>query len=296
MTGEAFPFSDFLRDVMYPLSDPTRFPESQGLAILDFCADASLDLNDIDFSVLDHWNTDGLLDQVTSGPAEPALEDSADMSIMRQKLAKVWTHSPWRWNPRQQDNGFVEQGNLPVPSGEVGSQFRDGGQHLDRVVQDKLEQSSRDKILALVLETCQKDNNMLTRVVSSFPSAEALDSLIHVFLASHLCQVSEWIDYSSFDLNAQRVEWLACAAAAGAVLTPNSTLRKFGFALEEAVRVSIPHSFEADNRNVTVAGLVQSLVLGQDLALWSGNRRKMEIAECREYFCSVIRVVHQLTL
>lgn len=27
-------------------------------------------------------------------------------------------------------------------------------------------------------------------------------------------------------------------------------------------------------------GLVQALILVQDIGLWSGNRRKMEIAEC----------------
>lgn len=30
--------------------------------------------------------------------------------------------------------------------------------------------------------------------------------------------------------------------------------------------------------------LVQALVLNHDIGLWSGNRRRMEIAECRECF------------
>ena len=33
---------------------------------------------------------------------------------------------------------------------------------------------------------------------------------------------------------------------------------------------------------VSEIGKVQALVLVQDVALWSGNRRKMEIAECRK--------------
>ena len=282
MVGLDFPLSGFLRDVIFPFSDPARFAESQGLGILDFAGDTSLDLNDIDLGVLNHWNTDGLLDDVAGGQPTPGFDDSADMSKMRQRLAEVWTQSPWRWHPKQHDSGYGEQNNLPVPSAEVGSQFRNGHQPLDRVVQDKLEHSGRDQILALVLGTCRKDNGIMARVVSSFPSAEAMDSLIHVFLASHLCQVSEWIDYSSFDLNAQWPDWLACAAAAGAVLTPNSALRKFGFALQEAVRLSIPFRFENNNSNVTAIGLVQAVVLGQDIGIWSGNRRKMEIAECRE--------------
>jgi len=298
MAGLDFPFTGFLRDVIYPFSDQARLAEPRGSAILDFGGDTSLDLSDIDFGVLNNWSADGLLDEAMNVQAPSGFEDSADMSKMRQKLAEVWTQSPWRWNPKKQDSGYGEQNNLPVPSAEVGSQFPHGRQSLDRVVQDRLDHSGRDQILALVLGTCRKDNGMMARVVSSFPSTEALDSLIHVFLASHLCQVSEWIDYSGFDLNEQWPDWLASAAAAGAVLTPNSALRKFGFALQEAVRLSIPFRFENNNSNVTAMGLVQAVVLGQDIGLWSGNRRKMEIAECRKFLwlaATPCRAGHRLT-
>ncbi len=236
MADPRLPFSDFLRDVIYPpYHDPSRIAEAQGLAVLDFCDDANLELNDLDFGVLDNWNLDGVAGGVDEQQCAARVEESADMASMRQRLVKIWTESPWRWNPNKQDSGYGEQANLPIPLGEVsGAHFHDG-QPPDRVVKDKLESSARDKILAIVLSTCQS-NAMMTRVASSFPSAEAMDSLIHIFLASHLCQVSEWIDYASFSLNAQWPEWLACAASAGAVQTPNSTLRKFGYALQEAVR------------------------------------------------------------
>jgi hypothetical protein len=38
--------------------------------------------------------------------------------------------------------------------------------------------------------------------------------------------------------------------------------------------------FEDNNTAIQNLSLVQSLILGQDIGLWSGNRRKMEIAEC----------------
>lgn len=38
--------------------------------------------------------------------------------------------------------------------------------------------------------------------------------------------------------------------------------------------------FEENNTAIQRLGLVQSLILVQDLGLWSGNRRRMEIAEC----------------
>jgi hypothetical protein len=237
------PFSDFLRDVLYePALDPARMAEGQGLAVLDFCDDGNLELNDMDFGLLDHWN----LDAIGGGPSAapdftPRTDDSSvDLSQMRQSLTKIWTNSPWRWNPRNVDSGFGEQSYLPVPTGDTTSSiFQESRRRLDRVVKDKLESSGRDRVLAIVLSTC-RNNNMMTRVASSFPSVEVMDSLVHIFLASHFCQVSEWIHYGSFILNAQWPEWLAVAAAAGAVLTPVPTLRKFGFALQEAVRVTIP--------------------------------------------------------
>ena len=40
-------------------------------------------------------------------------------------------------------------------------------------------------------------------------------------------------------------------------------------------------------------GLIQTLVLGHDIGLWSGNRRKMEIAECHLVIPITVRVEKQ---
>ncbi len=239
LTKSSAPFSDFLRDVLYQqsLGETTKMAEAQGLDILDFCDDANLDLKDVDFGLLDHWNIEGTL-PVSFMPlaGQFTLDDTADMSAIRSKLVKIWTESPWRWNPGKSDTGYNEQSNLPLSSRDVhGAQLQANGATVDRVIQDKLHPSSRDKILAIVLSTCH-ENSVRVRVSSSFPSTEAMESWIHLFLASHLCQVSAWIHYGSFSLNAQWPEWLAIAAAAGAVLAPVPTLRRFGFALQEAVR------------------------------------------------------------
>ncbi|KAK3394128.1 hypothetical protein B0H63DRAFT_460102 [Podospora didyma] len=272
------PFSDFLRDVLYDQSfDPARLAEAQGLAVLDFCDDANLDMKDIDFGLLDHWNLDNTLNEAA---AQPGSDEMVDMNAMRSNLVKIWTQSPWRWNPAKTDTGYTEQSNLPLPSKDVHTTQLGDGRVVDRVTEDKLHPSGRDKILAIVLSTCRNDGGMMARVASSFPSADAMDSWINIFLASHLCQVSAWIHYGSFSLGTQWPEWLAIAAAAGAVLAPVPTLRRFGFALQEAVRLTIPSRFEENNKKIADIGLVQALMLVQDIGLWSGNRRKMEIAEC----------------
>ncbi|KAI0486453.1 hypothetical protein F4859DRAFT_470441 [Xylaria cf. heliscus] len=277
------PFSDFLRDVLYTQSlDSSRLAEAQGLAVLDFCDDTSYELNDVDFGVLDHWNLDGLSERpVVSQETTPKTDDSSvDMTQMRRNLVKIWTDSPWRWIPDKRDHGYSEHGNLPLPCRDSASQqFQERQKQIDRVVQEKLDQSSRDKILAVVLGV-DSLAAIKIQIAASFPSAEIMDTLTHIFLASHLCSVTGWIHFGSLSLNSQWPEWLVTAAAAGATMTPVPTLRKFGFAIAEAVRLAIPSKFEENNTGIANLGLVQTLVLGQDISLWSGNRRKMEIAEC----------------
>lgn len=231
------PFSDFLRDVLYDqcMGDNTRFADAQGLAVLDVCDDTNLELNDIDFGLLDHWNVDGMSDRDPNAPElqSSVEEPGAEMDKMRQRLVQIWTKSPWRWNPEKTDNAFRDQTHLPLPSNDIGGD--QVHEYFDRVVNEKLHSAGRDKILAIVLGTCRNDS-ILSRVAASFPSTEVMDSWTHIFLASHLCQVSTFIHYPSFSLNSQWPEWLAIAASAGAVLAPVPTLRRFGFALQEAVR------------------------------------------------------------
>lgn len=259
------PFGDFLQRVLYDQQqqhqqqqqqqqqhqqqqqrhqhmDPSRIAVTQGLAVLDFCDDSNLDMNEMDYGMLDHWNLGNIHDMLATDPnlatyvsAQP--EDTADMSHMRKRLVSIWSDSPWRFTPDDtKDNIHAQKSNLPL--GDIhGSHLRPA----DKVIQDTLDSSARDKILAIVLSTCQ-NNAILSRVASSFPSTDVMDSLMHVFLAWHLCQVSEFVHFGSFSMNSQCPEWLGVAAAAGAILTPVKALRKFGYALQEAVRKS--HSIE----------------------------------------------------
>lgn len=277
------PFFDFLRDVLYQQPvDLSRTHESQGPAVLDFCDDMDMDLTDMDFGLLDHWNLD-LNDgsaMVTPAMASQTTQNSTEMSQMRQNLANVWGELPWKWEPTNKDNAYTEQGNLPISSKDISNaQFQETKRQLERVVDQKLNLSSRDQILAIVLKTC-RDASTASRVAASFPTVDVMDTMAQAFLAAHVRQVSTWIHYPTLKLNAVWPEWIGNAVAAGAVLMPAPTLRKFGFAVQEAVRITIPSRFEDNNTAIQNLSLVQSLILGQDIGLWSGNRRKMEIAEC----------------
>jgi hypothetical protein len=230
------PFPDFLCDILYeqPLGNPSRPPDAQGLSTLDFYDDGNLDFNEFDFNLL-NWN----IDTAQATPDDPAgPEDPAGMAEMRSALDTLWTESPWRWTPGKTDNCYTEQSNLPLPSSDADSSKT----HDDRaaggwVANNTLRASCRDKILAIVLGTC-RESRMANRVASSFPSADTMDSWINIFMAAHMSQVASWIHPGSFSINSQWPEWLAVAAAAGAVLTPVPAFRRFGLALQEAIRES----------------------------------------------------------
>lgn len=272
--ADQLPFCDFLRDVLYEqqYDQPAKIPDNQGLAVLDFCNDTNMELSDMDFGLLDTWNTGGM-GVPNMAPAQqetPKPDSSADTAHMnmRQNLVTAWDVSPWRWDPVAKDNAFGEQGNLPVSRKDVASiqaQTSKGG--LRRVVDQKLDFAARDGVLALVLGACQPDA-MLSRISGSFPSADLLDTMLHVFLNSHTNQVSEYIHFPTFKLNEQEPEWIAGAAAAGAVLTPIPTLRKFGYALQESVRMY------SQNRNVEdllMAFLLLGIVMPRRVCTYTCN-------------------------
>ena len=236
------PFFDFLRDVLYEQPfDPAKVAAPQGLPVLDICDNANMELTDMDFGLLHHWNLDGMGEgTVPIRDATSRHENSAEISQMRKSLVKVWSDSPWRWQPNQHDSAFREQPYFAVSAHDASSaQLQGGSERWERVITEKLGQAGRDRVLAILLTTC-RETAMANRVASSFPSTDVMDTLVHIFLALHACQVDGWIHFATFKLSEQWPEWIAMAAAMGAASGSVPTLRKFGFAVLESVRTTLP--------------------------------------------------------
>jgi hypothetical protein len=56
-------------------------------------------------------------------------------------------------------------------------------------------------------------------------------------------------------------------------------LRKFGFAIQETVRLAIPDRWEENNSRTRDISYIQAFFVQLDIGLWSGHRRKMEISQ-----------------
>ena len=278
-------FSDFLRDVLFTAGpyDQNREVDTSGMGgILEIFGNQDLELNDVDFGMLDYWNYGPQPGMAGSATFDVRNEASPpDVAQMSVNLSKVWIESPWLYTPTTniRDSTFGEQGNLSIASGAASSaQFEESRRRLERVTPEKLNSAGRDKVLALVLNTL-KHRQALHRVATCFPSADVMDTLVHLFLASHACQVTCFIHFPTVQMNQAWPEWIGMAAACGATLAPMPALRKFGFALQEAIRYTVLANVEADNSNVSSFGVAQVFILTQDMGVWSANKRKMEIAE-----------------
>lgn len=203
--------------------------------LLGFGFESNLELNDVDFSFLDNYNAHIPFDLET--PRSDVVSStmlSGDQATASR--SEAFRTSVWRFIPKPQDHAAAEQQNLSLPDVAHGHDSPESRIRLDRrTTTEKLDQSCRDKIIAIVLSTCKPA--MMFRSVSAFPSVELLDIVLQFFLTSPLSDADSWLHIPTFcSTTKNRTEVLLVAIAAGAVLTPDNSLRKLGFALQEAIR------------------------------------------------------------
>lgn len=275
---------DYLRDKMMPQS-----MQHNGVQVIDyqtgpwtprelfdFGVDTNMELNDVDLSFLDSYNNTNPFDLRTPSVGFPTSTSDvmptftsapASVPIDTNALPKA---SVWRFRPLEKDSGSAEQANLSLPTPTSLDIDR-------RVTVETLSQTSRDRILALVLSTCKP--NSIPRAVACFPSVGLLDSLFQFSLTSPGSHAKHWIHAPTLLADQTRPEVLAAICSAGAVLTPDGAIRKVGYAIQEAIRTAIQVHVEDDNTLMRDLQIMQASLLQLKIGLWSGNSRKMELAE-----------------
>ncbi|KAF2728093.1 hypothetical protein EJ04DRAFT_546959 [Polyplosphaeria fusca] len=240
-----------------------------------------MDLNDLDLRLLDQYNVQAPFNPTTPSTDNPSADqqisasESSDEVVVR---AEAFKNSVWRYLPQSnRDFAAAEQPNLAyAETARVGSPH--GAQLISRrATQERMQQTTRDKLLTLVIKTTTPAN--MARIASSFPNIELLDSLIQFFLTSPFLDAQSWFHLPTFSPSKLRPELLACVIAAGAISTPDVPLRKLGFALQEASRAGQASAFEEDNSAIRSLQHLQNVLLQLDIGMWSGISRKMEISE-----------------
>jgi len=275
---------DYLRDKMMP---PIQQPNHNVQVIdyqagpwtprelFDFGVDTNMELNDLDLSFLDTYNNANPFDLRTPSIGFPATGSDIMPSFTSAPVPPLDTAalpkaSVWKFRPLAKDSGSAEQENLSLPTPTSLDIDR-------RVTCEPLSQTSRDKVLAMILSTCKP--NSIPRAVACFPSISLLDSLFQFSLTSPGSHAKHWIHAPTLLAGLTRPEVLAAIIAAGAVLTPDASIRKIGYAIQEAVRTAVQVQVEEDNTLMRDLQIMQASLLQLKIGLWSGDSRKMELAE-----------------
>ncbi|KAI5460926.1 hypothetical protein BGZ63DRAFT_425390 [Mariannaea sp. PMI_226] len=249
--------------------------------LFDFEPDMTMELNEVDLQHLDAYNINipfevGPLTFPTMNDA--AIRDGPLSSSQPIIVKDAFKTSQWTFHPSASDSSRAEEHNLSISTNcEHSSPVSGTRSDNERITPVKLATTGRDKILTTVMKYCNVDS--VLKSLSAFPSLELLDSLIQFYLASTISQATEFIHTPILDPNQQRPELIAAMVAHGAVLTLDPTLTKFGYALQECMRVTIPILWEERNELVRELELTQSFFILLEIGLWSGQSRKVEIAE-----------------
>ncbi|KAJ2997948.1 hypothetical protein NUW58_g485 [Xylaria curta] len=265
---------------VYPDFDSQLLPGHwTPLGSLDFDI-ASTELDDMDLRFLSCYNEN--IPFEFGKESDIGRRESLDESFSRSNVAAVrsnaFQNSHWRFQPDIHDHSGAEEHNLSMPASTSDHPTPESRVVLEkRIMAFKLGVASRDRLLAVVVDNCQPQN--LSKVVASFPSLELIDTLIQFYVTSPIARSNSFLHVVSFDLSLTKAELLAAMAAAGAVLTSDSALTKLGLAIQECVRSAVPKLWERDNSMTRDLELSQAWTISLETALWSGQSRKVEIAE-----------------
>ncbi|KAI9037564.1 putative C6 and C2H2 transcription factor RegA-like [Aspergillus affinis] len=265
-------FPNFIPDSLIPtlarndMHTSTNLPHDYIHDVFDHNVQFGFDLTDVDFGLIDFFNTRGIADASTDRSEDSGIALGAE-AYRRSSLSN--------WTPAHEDTAFANQGDLSVPKSIDSPEANMRSER--QILSERLSSGSRDLIFGMVLQTSTKAN--LTRIMKSFPSTELLDSLIQDYFDFQSCNIDSWIHGPTFQPNDQTPDILAAVAAAGAIRSPIPTIRKLGYALMEVARLQLSSKYENDNSTTRDLRASQTFALTLEIGIWSGNGRRTEIAE-----------------
>ncbi|KAJ5490007.1 C6 and C2H2 transcription factor [Penicillium expansum] len=236
-----------------------------------------LGLTDADIEFFDSFNRPGPPHQPRVIPEQSAPRGiPASPEILNHVGTNPLHHSPLsHWTPCAEDNAYMDLHYLSVP------------QHLDtpestgvprpRIFSERLSKESRDAAFALVVKICQRDSS--NRIMQCFPSVELLDNLIQSFFTQQRSKIDTWIHESTMLVNQESPEMILTLAAAGAVCSDVEAIQRLGYAMLEVARLQVNGKYEDNNSLTRNLKQHQEYILILQIGLWSGDKRRVEIAE-----------------
>ncbi|GLB17438.1 hypothetical protein AtubIFM61612_007309 [Aspergillus tubingensis] len=191
------------------------------------------------------------------------------------KVLEAFENTVGRWDPDSEYHRAAEEGDLFLDP--ESSCIED---HLAypsaRMSDDIVSSDTRDRILAMILHTCEPAN--MIKVVSAFPAANVLDRLLHRFYATHATDDDSWIHIPTLRSSEMPTELLGACITSAAMRSSSAAVRRFGTALHGVLHPYLFQIFEKQIAQTRCLQQIQALALYVQTGLWSGNKRRMEIA------------------
>lgn len=293
-------FSKFLKGVMTPVEGQESRPiEQADLASIHHMYDPLLSHGPLDFRVDGDTRFDDVAMDLWDLPCSPSfyyngilLEPKASAALDLQTQTPnpannarpaVLGHVAYKesalgmWEPSQNDHLNSNIKALSVLGDSPQDAIQLNGLEACSQRFKPLSVGLRDQLLLLTLNACKPESKLA--IIRAFPHSEILSKLIESFFSHHRMQIDSWIHGPSFEPNQQGAELILTIVNMGTMFADSKILHSLGFALHEVARLSLPVMFEKANSMTRTLWALQAFVLDIEMGLWSGIKRKMEIAE-----------------
>ncbi|KAF2214206.1 hypothetical protein CERZMDRAFT_66334 [Cercospora zeae-maydis SCOH1-5] len=253
MTDYGYP--DFLEHIMMPdLATMSPFHAQRPPDLSHLTQDITLDALDFDFTFLASGLTRPSTPQADKPDTDPAT-DPATASDVRLRT-RAFDQSPWSWNH------WIPERNHTTFTGQEEINVRQDGIH------------TNDQHVSPIVTTVAQSR----LAMPSFPSLQLLEDLIEIFLLQDSNAIDTFVHAASFAAKETRTEFLLAMVSGGARYVALPTVWKMGLVLQEVVRLGIANVFESDNSSTRDLGPIQASLIWVNVGIWSGFRRKTEIA------------------
>ncbi|KAK1731440.1 hypothetical protein CaCOL14_003707 [Colletotrichum acutatum] len=278
-------------DMSHDLDASSYMDDGFSNPVIDMVMDDIVNFNpvhtyfqDMDFSSWD-LNFDAITipqPEINQTPESTTTSRSKSNTRNASKAHAAFKRSPWLWEPGPKDYALhhaspQDKEQLILDNGTFAN-----SPAFDKLINTpgtklKMTSLSRDSLLAMVVaSTVSKGGRTRT---PSFPSLDLLNYLVQAHFIHDEHQSDSWIHLATFDAAAAIPELLAGILSSGATYISIPAVWQFGFSLHEVLRLGLADLFESSNSFTRELAALQAFMLNLDIGIWSGFKRKMEIAE-----------------
>lgn len=185
----------------------------------------------------------------------------------------VFRKTPWSWIPQRNHGAFEGQSEINVQEHCVGTSDQHVSPGVKRSAHYELEHEARDRMIRVVTKVA--DSRL---AIPSFPPLQLLEDLLGICLLQDSAAIESFLHAPSFESRGSRTELLLAMVSKGSRWVALEPVWKVGLTIQEVTRLALAEVYEADNSTTRELQTLQAYSMWLGVGIWSGVRRKTEIA------------------